>query len=462
MSRFLVLLFFILSVRFAYGFTAQDSNTAKNIIIGNIIISGNKKTKTSIIQREITFKVGDIISIKNLQEDLELSKNQIFNTTLFTEVKYLLAFSKDSSLTVIFTVKERWYIFPLPHFRLVDRNFNDWWVTHNRSLERVDYGLKFYHNNVSGNNDRFTGEFITGYSRQYSVRYNLPFFDKKLTKGIAIGISHVKQKEINYNTTYQNKPQLLPTYDGFPRTSTKIDLTLSNRPNLFLRHFYKLSFTWESIDKYVRFFNPNYYLDSVNELSFLELSYGISYIKTDYNIYPTKGINFAASLNARLFADANNTYSANAVLMYAKPISKKSYFRNRMGIQVKFPFNTGFSNQNLFGYGAFQIRGMEYYVVDGTLGLMNKATFGYNFTNFKLKVPIKNKHIDNIPFKVYARVFNDLGYGFSKNIITNLNDRLLHGYGFGIDFLTIYDIVFKFEYSFNNLNNSGLFFGIRD
>jgi len=60
----------------------QDSS----VIISNIIVSGNKQTKTSIILREIFFKEGDTIPANQLEHRIAESKSFIFNTTLFLTV----------------------------------------------------------------------------------------------------------------------------------------------------------------------------------------------------------------------------------------------------------------------------------------------------------------------------------------------------------------------------------------
>ncbi|MCL4855949.1 MAG: hypothetical protein KJZ55_01535 [Flavobacteriales bacterium] len=38
-----------------------------------------------------------------------------------------------------------------------------------------------------------------------------------------------------------------------------------------------------------------------------------------------------------------------------------------------------------------------------------------------------------------------------------LNEQWMTGTGFSIDLATYYDVVFRFEYSINNLNEKGLF-----
>ncbi|MCX6208794.1 MAG: hypothetical protein NTZ59_04665 [Bacteroidetes bacterium] len=455
-------IYIFLILFFLCGKTLAQQSTDSTVVIDNIIISGNKRTRTDIILREMFLKKGDTISKSKLPEAVDISKHQIFNTTLFSEVTIHTAASVGNNISVIVMVKERWYIFPVPYFRLVDRNFNDWWVNRNHSLERVDYGIKFYHNNLTGRNDKLTADVITGYSRQLSLRYNLPYINKKLTNGINIGIVHTKQKEVTYATNDSNKQLLLKAIDGFPKTYTRADITFTNRPNLFLRHNFKISYTSESIDSFVAFVSPTYYSNHQTTLKYFDISYSLSYSKTNYNAYPTKGFSAVVGGFVRTFNQDNNFYQLNGTAMLATRFNHKWYMRNRVAATVKFPYNGAFINEPLFGYNPYQLRGLEYYVVDGQIGVMHKFTLGYNLLDFNLKVPIKNKYINKVPFKIYAKVYNDLGYCYKPNATTLLNNKLMHTQGFGIDVLTAYDIVFKFEYSFNQLGNSGLFFGLRD
>ena len=77
---------------------------------------------------------------------------------------------------------------------------------------------------------------------------------------------------------------------------------------------------------------------------------------------------------------------------------------------------------------------------------------------FKIPVPFKLKSLPYIPFTFFVKTFADLGFVYNKKeFATNLNNRLLYTDGFGIDILTFYDINLRFEYSFNQLNQKGLF-----
>ncbi|MGE5108690.1 MAG: POTRA domain-containing protein, partial [Sphingobacteriales bacterium] len=129
--------------------TGLQSDSTK-VTIRNIFITGNKKTREYIIRREIAFTEGSSVEIYNLIPLIERARENIYNTQLFLEVKPQIQNWVDGFVDVYFEVRERWYLFPLPYFKLVDRNLNQWIGEQSASLKRVNYGLKFGWNNVSG------------------------------------------------------------------------------------------------------------------------------------------------------------------------------------------------------------------------------------------------------------------------------------------------------------------------
>ena len=63
-------------------------NQASNIIIDEIKILGNKRTKENIILRELTLKEGTIISKNKFISTIEEDKRKVINTDLFNEVEF--------------------------------------------------------------------------------------------------------------------------------------------------------------------------------------------------------------------------------------------------------------------------------------------------------------------------------------------------------------------------------------
>ena len=233
------LLFFIFIISISFTSLAQQK-----MPVARIDIAGNSKTKDYIILRELPFIIGDSLDAKQLAPAIIQAKQLLINTQLFVDVQ-IDPMATDGQWQIRIQVKERWYLLPLPYFRLVDRNFNQWWVDQNRSLDRVNYGVKFIQNNVSGRNDNLNVWLITGYNRQFSARYTIPFIDKKLTKGFSIGFLHATQKELNIATVANKQVFLRHTSDA--RKTWRMDASYSYRPDRFKRTTIRLSYFNETI-----------------------------------------------------------------------------------------------------------------------------------------------------------------------------------------------------------------------
>ncbi len=434
-----------------------DTSATPNVTIGNINIKGNKRTKPYIILREMTLQQGNTISIKDLNKKLEQSRNQIYNTALFVDVVVSATEKIGNIININVDVKERWYFFPLPYFRLIDRNFNQWLVDQHASLERVNYGMKFTQGNLTGQNDELNIWLITGYSQQINLRYGIPFFDKKRKSGFSVGFVHSTQKELNYGTSF-NKQVFFKNND-IVRTVTRADLSYSYRPDQYWRHTLQAVYTYEGISDTVVTVNPNYYPEKRNEVKYLSLSYGLSYAKTDYNAYPTKGLIASSYISKRGFDDVTGLWQIGGKALYAFPLSNTAFVHLEGAATVKFTNDKQFYfNQRLFGYGDFQMRGLDYYVVDGTAGLLAKATIHKQILKFIFKNPIKSKTHDLIPFRFYLKAFGDVGYAYNKYAGNNaLSNQPIYTGGIGLDIVSIYDFVFKIEFAFNQIGPAGLY-----
>src|SRR5215831_4291915 len=179
---------------------SQTLKDTSLVTIADISIHGNKKTRPYIIEREIPFHQGDYIPLNELNKKLVLAQQQVMNTALFTQVFVYISGQQGNLIFINVDVKERWYLFPMPYFKLVDRNFNQWWVEQKASLDRVNYGIKFNQNNVTGRNDKLNVYLIGGYSRQVLLKYEQPFADKALKSGYSVLFNFSRQRELNYAT----------------------------------------------------------------------------------------------------------------------------------------------------------------------------------------------------------------------------------------------------------------------
>lgn len=447
----------------------QDSTTITSIIkkdsihytIGNIILTGNKRTKSYIVFREVPFKEGDTVTPNQLTEQLELARQQIMNTTLFVDVTVYVTKIQNKKANVQIDVKERWYLFPLPYFKLIDRNFNQWWFDQKRSLDRVNYGLKFFHNNVSGRNDKVSLDVVSGYNRQIALNYSQPFSDKTLKHGFSFGFSYNQQREMNF-ATLNNKQAFFKLDNAFVRTSTRIGGSYSYRPDSRYRFYATLTYAKDVVNDTILKLNPNYFPSTnSNSLGYLAFVNSLQYYGVDYIPFPKKGFMYEINFYHRGFRKDFNITSLSLETTNAITLNKSSFVQfHNYGI-FRFGQQQPFYNMGLLGYGDTYLRGMENYVIDGTAGFLSNTTLYQKLFTYVFKSPIKSKSHDKIPFSFYLKVFGDVGYvhNAQPTLTNNFPNKLLRTAGIGLDIVSIYDFVFRIEYSFNQFGDRG--FGVR-
>lgn len=438
--------------------TGKHDSLPHTLFIGGISIYGNKKTKSYIITRELPFKTGDTISAIDLAKGMVIGKQQLINTSLFLDVYIYIEHQYGEFVFLTVYVKERWYIFPMPYFRFIDPNFNTWWVTYDHSLKRTNYGIKFLHSNITGRNDKFTAWLIGGYSKQVALKYERPYFDKTLKNGFLVYGTYINQRELNYGTDSSKQQFFRPDSNLSSRQAVKIEADYTYRPGLRIKHIFRLGYIYEKIADTILSYNHEYFANGNTKQSFPYIGYSFRYTNADYIFYPLKGLNSETSiLHKGVTADMNLTQLI-AINSYTMPVLRKTYLQLKEGAVLNLPFNQPFYNKSMFGYyGNMFMRGYEYYVIDGDAGVIGRATVMQEILNFKTKIGA-GKNNPGFPFRFYAKLYTDVGYAYSEQPGNSLlNNKFLHSWGLGFDMVTAYDLVLRFDYSFNQLGGNGLF-----
>jgi outer membrane protein assembly factor BamA len=432
--------------------------TGSVVTIGEILITGNKKTKKDIILREIPFKPGENYTLETLVKKFEDARRQLMNTALFHSAIVAAKNIDNNKVTVSVELKERWYIFPVPYLKPVDRNLNQWIVEQKASLSRVNYGAKLLYNNATGNNDKLRLYLISGYTRQFSFSYDRLYFDKKLKWGMNIGFAIGKNREVNYNTV-SDKQVFLKDKDNYLRSFLNTNAELTYRRAIKTRHRFGVSYTAEDVKDTILALNPSYFKSSGNKIRFPVIYYNVSYFDLDYIPYPTKGYAAQLSVSKKGFNNTINAWELSAKGSGSWHLSPKLFFNLNLYGGIKLPFKQPYFNQRFLGYGDVFLQGYEYYVVDGVAGGYLKTTFNRELLNFNIRVPKKKgKEPEHIPVRVFGKIYGNAGYVYNPQPGNNfLSNKMLYSGGFGIDILTFYDVTFKLEYTFNQLGQNGLF-----
>jgi len=424
--------------------------------ISAIEITGNKKTRAFIVKRELPYKVGDLLSATELDSLNIVAQQQLFNTALFLETSVASEILDSTTVKIKIQLKERWYFFPLPYFRWVDRNFNQWWTEQKRSLDRVNYGINLRQANATGNNDKLTVGYITGYTHQAIVKYQLPFIDKQLKYGMGLGWAQFNQKEFNY-ATVGNKQVFLRTEEVI-RKGYRGNANLTYRPNLFERHALQIGFGNESISDSAFAIAPNFLPNQKKSFSYLDLNWSYSKIRFDYNAYPTKGASTEIALSQR-FSKESNLSAIQFKQVVAKPIGPNRFFLAESLTIARTMQQSNYSDRKLMGYGLMQLSGLDYYVVDGNAATLFKAALHQRIGSYTVVNPLTKKFLPVVKYTFWIKAFTQLGYVYSqeKNKSNSLANSLLRTAGIGLDLISIYDFVLNMEYSINQLGDKGLY-----
>lgn len=442
---------------------------AGKICIQNLQVYGTKRTKIYIVYREIQFKKGDSILLADLYKELEQARVQVYNTTLFNEVRFDVKALDSASVDVQVHVTERWYLYPVPQFKWIDRNFNEWYKTYKASLSRVDYGIKFVHYNLSGRRDQLRIYFINGYTRNVSFSYTAPYSNKKLTEGFTVGGGYLQKRELPISIGYNDS---LSFYPSDSATRAKADFVYKSwfanaaytiRRGFFKKHIFSASYTYIKIADSVVLdprYNPNYFKDPVSSKGIFDLNYTLQYNNVNNGTYPLTGKTYSLSIWKRGlgFTGGVNMLQLEAGFNRYYGLGKNWYSSIHLNGKIKLPFDQAYINQRGLGYGEVYLRGLEYNVIDGVATALAKSTIKKKIIAFDIPFKWFPKVFTKIPVTLFAKSYADVGYAYTKKKYdTYLSNRLLYTGGFGIDILTLYDINLRFEYSFNQLGKNGLF-----
>ncbi len=439
--------------------TLGDGDSTVKLQVRKIIVTGNDKTKTYVILREIQFKEGDSIIVRDLLNELLKAKEQVYNTTLFNEVSVKPVIISAYQVDIKVDVKERWYIYPSPIFKLIDRNLNVWLHTYEGSLERVDYGIKFDHFNLTGNKDALRLNFMTGYNKNISFSYTEPYVNSSLNAGIGVNGGYVLGREVFYGTSYGNKTLNFDN-DNYANKTLGGSFTYFLRRGIKVRESWSVGYNYVYVIDSVLVYNPNYFNNKSTTQNIIDLSYSYRYVDLDNVTYPLKGRFYSFDIVKRGlgFTGGLNMLSVDGNYKKYWQLANNLYADINLYGNIKLPFYQAYINQNGLGYGENYLRGLQYYVVDGVISGYVRSTLRTKLLGFKTPFPIKSKTHKFLPFNFYAKAIADFGGVYNKpEFPTFLNNKLLYTEGVGLDMVTLYDFTVGLEYCFNQLHQNGLF-----
>lgn len=453
-----ILFFLLISASETHAVCADCASDT--LVVSKITIIGNNTTRESIILRELTVANGDTVLRGDLERRLKRSEDNLFNTRLFNSAD--INWIEDSCRLMLYViVSERWYFFPLPIFEVAERNFNTWWE--HRDFSRVIYGMSLNWRNVTGRNDVVTGTVRLGYTQRLSLGYSIPNINRKKTIGFGLSGYYLRNREVQIETA-NDQQVFLKVDEQYMRKEYGGGIGLSYRPGLYESQTGELYYRHSATTDTAVRFNPDYFVNGDSTLRYFSLRYIYRSNHLDISVYPTKGYLFeidAVQSGFKFIGDDIDLLSLSLRLKQFNQLSRRWFTAASFTGKLTSGSNQPYYVTRALGYGKEVIRGYEYYVIDGQQFALFKS--GLKFAILPKKEFhagfIPSSKFNVVPLSLYVGVYADAGYVRDDRFTANnrLRNSWQYGYGAGIDLFTFYDLVFRFEYSFNKLGESGFF-----
>jgi outer membrane protein assembly factor BamA len=442
-----------------------DNASPDSLTVGEIKIEGNFVTSRKIIYRELAFKINDVVN----QQDIEYLKitsiNNLTRTSLFNFVEVEATESKPGFLQIDVQLTERWYIWPTVYLNHTSPNFSEWWRT--KDFSKLEYGTGLKINNFRGMGETLMLNFRFGNFSKIELDYRGIYLDDKERNSLSFLASRSAKKILAYNI--QSDKEVILKEDLDLIRSVNLAIKYKYRKGYFNSHNIELGYTDSRISDTISLLNPYYDGLDNTRLRYFNIRYEFIRDNRDSRIYPKTGQLLMLGINRKglylLPGELNATDIYGLLYLYHK-IFNRVYAASGLYYSSTYNARYVFASETGLGYLQF-VRGYEYYTIFGNNAVLFKSFFKYEILPMKviyLKVwPIRKLYqFNKIPLEIYANIFFDAGYVHDKSEIYKTNNNILvnkmmYSTGIGLDFVTYYDKVFRLDYSFNALGESGLF-----
>lgn len=436
-----------------------QQDTTSYIVVSDIVLDGNGITKSSIILKELTFSQGDTINISDWEEEMRLSRENIQNTTLFNFVDFECVYNDAFPEEVIIKIKviERWYLWVYPYISYADRNINAWYEADN--LRRFSYGFDMEHHNFLGLKHSLKLTCISGYNQNYGLSYDIPYLIEKYNFGLKSGVAYKRDKEVAY-ITENNKISYFNGGDEFAKQTTNFFVEpyyrFGHRNKLFLNISYNDTYFHDTLSCLNHDFDEHYQYFS------LMMTFKNDY--RDEQNYPLNGHYLELLLEKTglgIFKTSPDVFYGKITADWYQPINGRWYWASNLTVKLSDDYDAPYFFNKGLGYGNDFVRTYELYVIDAMNFALMKNNLKFAILNPVTRyLPlIKNERFGKIHFALYANVFFDCAYSWRipEKSAFYLDNKFIFGTGVGVDFVTYYDKVIRFEYGINDMGETGLF-----
>lgn len=448
--------------------TSGPPNGSSEVTVNQIFIVGNEKTRRNVILREMDIAEGATYTWNQFNQLVSGDQIKIYNLQLFTSVSVTPLFTAEDQVELLVSVKERWYVIPSIVFSLADRNFSEWWINQGRDFSRVNYGLKLSHNNVAGRNEKLRVAGQLGFTKAFDLTYIKPYIDKEQQHGLSAQFSFFSNRNIAIRSVNNKQVFFANDNEDVMRKSLNTSLTYTYRGSFYNFHYLTLGFNNTSVHEDVLAQNPNYFGHDDKRMRFFYTEYSYKHDRRNNVAYATDGELLNVGITRYgLFAhdDVNETEMSLLANKYF-PLDQKFHFVTGLSASSYLSPSQPYTLVRGIGYNPNFIRGFEVNVIEGQQAVVHKSSFRYELLNiaYDISAVMPIEEFSHFPIRAYLSANFDHGYVNDRNRLpenAQLTNTYLYGYGLGLDLVTFYDQVFRFEYSVNSLGTGNFFINVR-
>ncbi len=428
--------------------------------VSGISIEGNKITSKKVIERELTFTIGDTIEVNEIDAHSTKSRQNLYNTLLFNFVT-LTPTLTDSTVIWKIDVDERWYVWPFPVLEYSDRNLSVF--LKDARINKLNIGTFVKVDNFRGMKEQLKVRLVYGYRNQIGLSYSTLFIDKAKKHGLSLWTYYATNNEIAFNS-FENKPAYFKLAEGRVKSTFYFDISYTYRPKIYMWQRFSTGFIKSAVSDSIVNLNPNYFGNGNNSLSLSHLRYELIYDTRNFKLFPLSGYYFYFQLaRIGLLPSDNLSYwhIETSVRKYTRLFSRTFFAFDLIG-KANSESNLPYSQSEALGYENY-IRGYEYYTAHSAAFMQNKNALLFEVLptkSFKLPLIPKGK-FKKAHLAIFLSLFADTGYSLMDASTPNENymeGQFLTGVGAGLNFLAYYDVIFRIEYSRNKFGEDGFFF----
>lgn len=348
-------------------------------------------------------------------------------------------------------------------FSFADRNVNAW--LESGDFSKLNYGLDIRVENFRGRMEYLNFIIQGGYDKKLAVKWTIPYLTKNEVFGMGLFTGVQLNRQLAYETE-ENKLVYFDATEGYAALQFFGELDFTFRPKFNYLHTASLSYNYARFNDSLLLLNPDFtYGDTV--YNYFKIAYVYKHDFRDYAPYPLLGYYFDVGFEKTglgILDEDVDLWNFRLTFDHYFQLYKRWYFAYNLSVMYS---NEGFQPYFLttgLGYNSLNIRGYELYAIDGQQIGVIKSNLKFEIIPRKVHDIswIKTEKFSKVFYALYANLFFDIGYVEDNLFYKNnpLTNQVLFGTGLGIDFVTYYDIVFRFELAINKQGNTGFNFGL--